>query len=504
MMMAVIENIPILQPRYKVTLFKTVQRETIDGEEKVSVRYGATAKTIDLTQFLTDQSTISTSKSVREPAGGFSITVSDQPYSVPAGVDTLAGIVEPMDIVEIRFAHHPNGSSEPPVIMRGFVSDVSRSEFVDNDGRPVRTVTIAGQDYGKLWQMLQLFYGPWYVIGQDIISAYAMFERFGAGAKIGQSGADFLKETFDKILNPYVKDIVSGNSDNPSTIEVKALQKHGVTSISGTQNQEGALYDLLRRFLDVGVWNELFITEDDEKVYCIYRPNPYLDVHGKPIDPDTKEPVAFSSASTDPTTLVYYDVPAEDIRSINVSRSDSNVANYYWVRAPRYEMVSDIYQKQAGATSGDKKTIGLTDYVNTKGKLYGIRKMEVTTEMGGDDVSNTASGVSEQEKIKRDTSVANWIKNRRQMLVEMNRDNVLLERGSMAIKGNENIRAGNYVKVRRGTFTALYYVVQVEHQFSPFNNFVSVLQVDRGLGFVERLRKNGGPESPYYSEQASS
>lgn len=497
------QNIPVLTPQFRVTLFKTVKRDTIDGEEKVSVRYGSTTKTIDLTPFLTDLSTISTSKSVREPAGGFAIAVSDQPYSVPTGTDTLYGVVEPMDMIEIRFRHAPNGSAQLPVVMRGFVSDVSRNEYVDQEGRPIRTVTIAGQDYGKLWQLLQLFYGPGYVIGQDIISAYAMFERFGAGMKIGQTGAEFLQQTFDKILNPYVKDIVSGNSDNPSTIEVKALQKHGVTSISGTQNQEGALYDLLRRFLDVGVWNELFITEDDDKVYCIYRPNPALDVHGKPIDPDTKAPVPFNPLDKDPTKLVYYDLPAEDIRSISLSRTDANVANYYWVRAPRYEMVSDIYQKQAGATSGDKKTIDLTDYVNSKGKLYGIRKMEVGTEMGGDEVSNTASGVSEDEKVKRDTSVANWIKNRRTILVEQNRDNVLLERGAIAIKGNENIRAGNYIKLRRGTFTALYYIALVEHQYSPFNKFETVLQVDRGLGFVERMRKNGGPESPYYSEMAS-
>lgn len=494
-------DVPVYGPQFKVTLFKTVKRETIDGKEQVSVRYGSTAKTVDLTPFMTDLSTITTSKSVREPAGAFAITVSDQPYTVAAGTDTLAGIVEPMDIIEIRFRHFAGSSPLPPVIMRGFVSDVNRSESMGPDGVPQRGVTITGQDYGKLWQMLQIFYGPGYVIGQDIISAYAMFERFGAGAKIGQSGAEFLKETFDKILNPYVKGIIEGNSTNPSTIELKALQKHGVTSIAGTQLQEGALYDLLHRFLDVGVWNELFITEDDTKVYCIYRPNPALDVHGKPIDPDVKEPVAFTSG-TDPTTLVYYDVPAEDIVSSNISRSDANVANYYWVRAPRFEMVSDIYQKQAGATSGDKKSIDLKDYVNTNGKLYGIRKMEVTTEMGGDDVSNTSTGVTESEKTKRDISMMNWIANRRQILVEQNRDNVLLERGTLVIKGNENIRAGNYVKVRRGTFTALYYVVLVEHQFSPFNRFVTVLQVDRGLGFVERMRKNGGPDSPYYAEMA--
>lgn len=493
-------SVQVRGPQYKVTLFKTVKREEIVPGEKVSVRYGATDKTIDLTPWLTDSSSITTSKSPREPAGGFAITVADRPYAVAAGADTLAGIVEPMDMVEIRFRGNPDGSPELPVIMRGFVSEVHRSEAVDQTGSPVRSVTITGQDYGKLWQMLQIFYGPGYVIGQDIISAYQMFERFGAGFKIGQKGSEFLQETFDKILNPYVKDIVSENSSNPSKIEVKALQQHGVTSLSGTQNQQGSLYELLTRFLDVGVWNELFITENDDGVYCIYRANPYLDVKGKPIDPDTKEPVYYNPADKDPTKLVKYKVLGTDIVSMDVSRTDANIANYYWVRAPRYEMVSDIYQRQWAATGGDKKTIDLTDYVNTKGKLYGIRKMEVSTEMGGDDVTNTASGLTESEKTKRDTSTANWINNRRQMLVEQNRDNVLLERGSITIKGNEAIRAGNYVEIQRGNFSALYYVAQVDHQFSPFNRFVTVLQVDRGLGFVERLRRNGGPDSPYYAE----
>lgn len=494
--------VPVLGPQFKVTLFKTVKRDTIEGKEKVSVRYGSTAKSIDLTPYLTDMSSITTSKSVREPGGGFSITVSDKPYSIVTGTDTLYGVVEPMDMIEIRFRHTSKGSPVIPVIMRGFVSDVSRSESMQQDGSPMRGVTISGQDYGKLWQILQIFYGPGYVIGQDIISAYAMFERFGAGFKIGQSGAEFLKESFDKILNPYVKNIVSGNSKNPATIELKALQKHGTTSLSGTQNQQGTLYEIFRQFLDVGVWNELYIAEDNDKVYCIYRPNPALDVHGKPIDPDTKAPAAFDPANDDVTKLVFVVVPAEDIVSINVSRSDANIANYYWVRAPRYELNSDIYLKQAAITAADKKTINLGSYINTKGDLYGIRKMEVGTEMGGDDITNTSTGLSESEKTKRDTSMMNWIASRRQILVEQNRDNVLLERGTMTIKGNETIRAGNYVKLKRGTFSALYYVVQVEHQFSPFNRFISVLQVERGMGFVERMRKNGGPESPYYAEMA--
>lgn len=494
------QAVSVLGPQFKVTLFKTVKRDTIDDTEKVSVRFGARAAVIDLNPFLTDMSTITTSKSVHEPAGGWAITVSDRPYSIDDGADSLYGVVEPMDMIEIRFRHIGNGSADLPVVMRGFVSEVSRSESMGPDGTPQRGVTITGQDYGKIWQMLQIFYGPDYVIGQSIISAFGMFERFGAGFKIGETGAEFLEECFDKILNPYLAQIVFGNSTNPPFINLVAQQKHGTTSLSGTQNQEGSLYDIFTRFTDVGPWNELFITEDDTQVYCIYRPNPALDLHGKPIDPDSAAPVAFDAKKIDVTKLVFHTVPAVDIVSINVKRSDANVSNYYWVRAPRYEMASDIYLKQAAISSGDKKTVDLTGYVNTKGTLYGIRKMEVSTEMGADDVPNTSTGLPADQQSKRDTSTMNWLTKRREALVKQNRDNVILERGSITIKGNENIRAGDYVKITRGTFTAMYYVGQIDHQFSPFNRFVSVLQVERGMGFVERMRKNGGSDSPYYSE----
>lgn len=497
-------NIPVHGPQFKVTLFKTVQRQTIDGQEKVSVRYGATAKTIDLTPFFTDLSTITTSKSVREPAGGFSLTVSDRPYSIQSGSDSLYGVVEPMDMIEIRFRHVGDGNPTIPVIMRGIVADISRSENVDPVGAPIRTVTITGQDYGKFWQMLQIFYGPDYVIGQAILSAFAMFERFGAGFKIAQPGTQFLQECFDKILNPYVKNIVSGNSTNPATIEFKGLQKHGITSLSGTQNKQGvSLFDLFREFMDVGTWNELFITEDDDKVYCIYRPNPALDLHEKPIDPSSAAPGAYDASKKDVTKLVKYTIEAADIVSIKLTRSDANVANYYWVRGPRYELVSDIQTRQAAATGPDKSTIDTTGYVNTKGDLYGIRKLEAETQMGGDDITNTSSGLLNDEQVKRDTSMMNWIASRRKILVEQNRDNVLLERGQIVIKGHEEIRAGNYLVLRRGTFTAMYYIVQVDHNFSPFNRFTTTLQVDRGHGFVERMRRNGGTDSPYYAEMST-
>src|SRR3546814_3609908 len=71
-------------------------------------------------------------------------------------------------------------------------------------------------------------------------------------------------------------------------------------------------------------------------------------------------------------------------------------------------------------------------------------------------------------------------------MVEQNKDNVLLERGTFRIRGNENIRAGMFVRLRRGGFSAEYYVVTVEHEYVPFSGFFSTLTVERGMGFVER------------------
>lgn len=94
-----------------------------------------------------------------------------------------------------------------------------------------------------------------------------------------------------------------------------------------------------------------------------------------------------------------------------------------------------------------------------------------------------------------------WIEERRRVMVEQNKDNVVLERGTMRIFGNEKIRAGMYINLKRGAFSALYYVVQVDHSFVPFNGFVSTLTLERGLGFVERAKMESGRQSPWIAER---
>lgn len=484
-------RVPVYQPGVLVTLYKTVKRESLDASTSVSGRFKLIEKKVDLTAYLGEGSSLRTSKSVREPAGGFALTLADKAYDNRLGADTLYGIIEPMDLIEIRMSRSPGVDGVPPIVMRGFVSEVQRSEAMTPEGRPIRAVTVNGQDYGKLWQMLQILYLPGYVVGQDTISAFRLFEKFGAAFETSMTGRKFLTEVVEKILNPYVEKLMPKNflpNLRKIIIDEKQLAKHGTTSVSGPQNREGSIYDLLRTYLDVGIWNELFLEDREDGVYCVWRANPYKTVAGEKIQSDAPDAEVI-------------DVPGEAVVSMSVSRSDANVANFYWARSPIFDLNSDLYRRMF-SIQNERETVDLSEYPNAATALYGIRVMYVDTMMGGDDVKSVNSGQKEADHKKRDTSQMNWINRRRQILVEQNKDNVIFERGSLRIRGDERIRAGMYARLHRGQFSADYYVVQVSHDYVPFQGFFSTLTVERGRGFIERAKRDGGSASPYYAEMS--
>lgn len=479
-------------PQLRVVLHKTIGRKTLDGSEPVSVRFDGTADQIDLSPYLGDGSAVVTSKSIREPAGGFTITLIDRPYDGAGSLETLYGIIEPMDFIEIRMKHVADGSPLVPIVMRGFISEVRRSETMGGDGKPQRSVVLAGQDYGKIWQMLQILFLPGYVIGQDLLSNFRLFERFGVGFDTALPTHEFIKQVHEKIINPYLKELMPQGSRNP--IEIKTspyvLDDGAVTSITGTQNQEGTLYDLMRTFTDVGIWNELYTEDREDGVYAVFRPSPTLKIDGK-----TK----IQAKAPDPEII---DVPIKDVISLNVSRSDANVANFYWVRGPRFDLNSDVFRRLF-AIDGDRESVLLDKYPNTATGLYGLRAMYGETQTGPNTVKSFNSGLPQAEEEARVGDVFEWIGQRRKAMVEQNKDNVVLENGTIRIKGNERIRAGMYVRLGRGSFKALYYVLAIDHNYVPFNGFMSTLAVSRGLGFVERAKMESGRQSPWIAERTS-
>lgn len=477
-------KVPIHQPRIKVLLHKTVMRARIGPGAPVSARFKGSAPTIDLTPFLGETGSVHTSKSHRDPAGGFSVTLTDKPHTNGLGLDSLYGLIEPMDFLEIRMISGPGKT--PPVVMRAFVSDVSRSEAVDANGRPIRTVSIVGQDYGKLWQQMQIIYRKGYVIGEQLLTNFKLLERSGAGLETSLPAAEFVRQVMQLLVNPYLKNLMPANTSNPSEIQMDLSVKHGTTSLTGPQNQEGTIFQLLQTYGDVGIWNELYLEDRDEGVFCVYRPNPFETIEGKRIQDDAPTPVE-------------HNIDHAEVLSMNVSRGDNDVANFYWCAAPRFDLVSE-YWRQQYALSDDRATINLSEYENAAAKLYGIRLMEVATQQGGDDVKTANSGQTQSQTEQRDTGMFNWINDRRRILAEQNKDNVVLERGLIRMRGNPAIRSGHYINIVRGSFRSRYYVTRVDHEFTPFQNYVTTLSLERGTGFIERARRDGGADSPYLSE----
>lgn len=499
------------KPQISVRLYKTISRETVDGKKAVSARYKGKESFIDLTPFLGDGSNVTTTKSVREPAGAFSITFSDQ-SQVSSGLpqaflqkalESIYGLVEPMDMIEIRMwsgvGSWPSGKPYP-IKMRGFVSKVARGIAMSQSGQPVRTVTVAGQDYGKIWQTYQVLYLQAYDGASAYLTAYNMFEKFGIEATNVLKASDYIRLLVEKIVNPHMDGFIPKNSPLPRSIKTgdSISVKHGVIN-GGYQSAQGSLYDLAKLYGDVGVWNELYTEDREDGVHVVYRPIPAMHI-SKPDGAKT------SLIQDDAPQPIYVDVLDNDIVSLNTERSDENVANFFWVNNQKYDLIDDIYRKLF-AVQGKKAAT--YDYPNSATKYYGVRPMYAETNQGDDTTLSETGGQPEDRQEKRSQATESWIDKRRRIMMEMNKDNVVFERGNVAMKGGpmredgkEHMKAGDYARFKIGTMEYTGYVTQIVDEFQPFQNYTTRLIYERGLGFVTRATMESGRQSPWLAEQA--
>ena len=500
-------------PRLSVRLYKTISRETVDGKSAVSTRYKGKEEYIDLTPFLNDGSSVRTSKSVREPAGAFSIVFADRPHGSVLGafaslsataIESIYGMIEPMDMIEIRMwsgLGSWQAGKDYPIKMRGIVSDVQRLEVMGPDGRPQRQVVISGQDYGKIWQMFQVIYLAAYADRQALLTNFGLWEMFGVKAAGVLKAGEWVKTMVEKVLNPFIEKFLPENSPLPRTLKTDISVKHGVVNDS-YQNMQGSIYDILKFHGDVGIWNELFIEDREDGVYVVYRPVPAMKLTAdkgrstRLIQDDAVEPQVV-------------EIPGERIRSISAARSDNAVANFFWVNNARFDLIDDMQRKLASIPKDDGK-VSLKEYPNSAVKYYATRPMYADTQQGDDAVVNMGSGQDKAAQDDRSKQMVSWIEKRLEILRESNKDNVVLERGSVSMKGgpmrasgSEPMKAGDYAMFVRGRLPWQAYVVQIDDEFLPYQSYLTSLTFERGEGFVERSKMEGGASSPWLAEQAS-
>lgn len=498
-------------PRVTVKLYKTISRKSVDGKTAVSARYQAKSAFIDLTPFLGQGSIVTTTKSVRDPAGGFMVVFADRPHQSVIGegiaapavseLESIYGLIEPMDMIEIRmWGGVGNTPGKLPIKMRGFVSEIQRSEGMSEAGVPVRSVTISGQDYGKIWQMYQILNLQAYASGQPLLTTFNMWERFGIQAQNSLKSSEFIRLMVEKIINPFIKNFIPPDTQMPKEIKTgdSISVKHGVINNS-YQLQEGSVFQNMSFNGDVGVWNELYTEDREDGVHCVYRPVPAMHIT-KP------KGAANSLIQDDATAPPMVALNDEDIQNFAVRRSDSNVANFYWVNNERYDLIDEMFRKLLSVTADDG-TVNLKDHPNSSPDYYGVRPMMADTQQGDDAITNATSGVTKDQIEERSSRTEDWLDNRRRLMVEMNKDNVVFEQGSAKIKGGlmrpdgkEALKAGDYISVRRGNMQFQAYVISITDEFVPFEGYTSQVTFERSTGFVNRAAAGG---APWLTEQAS-
>ena len=498
------------KPQISVVLYKTIDRKTVDGQRAVSVRYADRTPAIDLTPYLDDKSSVITSKSIREPAGAFTITFSDKPSTLATSrgmaIETVYGLVEPMDVVEIRMW----GGVGPrpatlPIKMRGFVSSIQRSESVDGDGRPIRNVVIAGQDYGKIWQMYQILYLRAYTGNEALLTTYAMWEKFGVAAVNTLSANEFVSLMIDKIINPFMAGFMPSNVPVPRALDLDLSVQKGIVNNS-YQSEPGAVYDLLKLYGDVGVWNELFTEDRADGVYVVYRPAPYHHI----VLPAGATSRLISPDATEPPVIEILDA---HIANMSVSRSDNNVANFFWVNNQRFDLIDDTFRKTMSIPDNDP-SLYAGDYANSSAALYGTRPMMTESQQGENGISTLLSGLDENGQMQRREKLLAWLDYRRLLLAEANKDNVLFESGRARIKGGllrppdkqgnqEHMKPGDYAQFTRGNLTHEAYITRVTDEYLPFRSYVATIEFERSTGFAVRSQMDTGKDSPWLAEQAT-
>lgn len=498
-------SIRVDHPQISVVLKKNVGRAALADGVPTSERFQGTPRRIDLTPFLGEMGAVFVQKAVGAPAGMFSITLTDRMLEQ----ETLYALIEPMDIIEIRMARNVaeyaglGFERSMPIMMRGFVSDVRRDQGM-NGGKPMRSIVINGQDYGKILQMTQIAYLPNEVTGQRLTTYFKFFANYrGDTVQYLEDASTFVRETVAHVVKPFMDDMrrvanqLQGSTESPVLdFQVDATVEAGVVGAFGTNNWPGGtIYDMLTYYGDVGPWNELFVEDREEGVFLVYRPNPFKDAAGKFI----QEPY-LSDSSTAPATIFVTD---EEIINLSTSRSEADVANYYWVNAPRFQLNDGKMIQSAIAHSAVPGLFYLDQYANSSPYIYGFRRMEAQTQQGP-----RADLLKEADYKKTTSDLFEFTTQKRNILIDQNKDNVVFESGGLQVRGNEQIRPGRTLKMRRGGklgdpssgMVSEAYIASVTHHYAPFRQFTTSIQFARGTGFIERAKMSSDVAAPYLQE----
>lgn len=464
--------ITVYEPKIQVILTKLVDRT--DG---VAFRYSKAHRQYDLTPFLGDAGAVRTMKTIATPAGGFSISFSDR---VNKDIqDSVYSLIEPMDMIEIRGARRPElyPTDTLPLLMRGFVSSIRRTEGMGQDGSPQRLVIIQGQDTGKLCLINSVYFQIAMITDNAYLSQFHMQVATGIDVAV-LPVSDFMRQIVGKVMNPKIQQMSAFGDQYIQPFTVDASVPDGQVLPQRAANFDNApIWQLVEMFAD-RPWNEVFIQDQEDGPHFVFRPAPYKDINGQFI----------MNGAADPGTVAL-DIDA--VVSLDMTRSDARVANFFWVPPGQGQIDTNLSLNVASLLKGEPLDF---QYSNNAPELYGVRKMAVSTALLPNSIQNAPSMLPPDQQHSATGVVLQWYQARARQLKLMNRDNSVFEEGTALVRGDESLVPGKYLRLTRGELVSESYIVSVAHTFTPMGaGWTSTLSLERGTGFLVRNQFVGSP-----------
>ena len=464
--------VTVFRPAYTVKLIKVVRR----NGEGVAERYSGAERELDLTPFLSEGGAVKVVKGIREPAGAFTLAFADQPD--PGTLDSLYARIEPMDMIEIRGSREPHryAGEKLPLLMRGFVSSIRRSEAMGQDGTPQRFVTVIGQDSGKLFLIYRLFHESIFANANnpylDVFRLQAATGIEVAFLPVGNA----MQQLVERVLNPQIGRMHAYADQAVPRVRFRGTVRQGIVSPNLIAPFQGPYWNLVRLMADEP-WNEAFVEDEEESPVLIFRPCPFKDIRGAFIVP----------GAADPGTV---EMDANQVVSLDVARSDERVANFFYVPPGASMLDASLAINVASIAAGEPFDI---NYGNNKPEIYGLRKMDVESRLLPESIGALPAQLPPERRDQAVSDGIQWHIARARLIRDMNRDNSVLEEGSATVQGSEKIKPGRFLRLTRGDLVAEAYIPRVTHNIAPLDGWTCTIALERGMGFLERLRMSGSP-----------
>jgi len=417
--------------------------------------------------------TISTSKGLYDPSGSFQISL--LPMRDQDGLSWYHKL-SPMDYVEIRLTRDYS-PTKIPIIMRGFIDNINYSVPVDEEGRPVRAYSITGRDFGKILEISYIYYLK--AVDPDfqimLLPAYEKISRKWGVEVAGGDPVEIIRDLMG-VAQKQLEHIRSFYTNVPVLSFIGSTSIEGrLHSFSLTQD-DGSVWDFMGFFSNLP-WNELYVVDLDSGPALVFRKAPWRRLDGSLIQGSDS---TYKQTLGDP--LVF---SPDDIKSLDLTRSEQELKNYYFTYPTQNMMGQDTCFKTYVLNDAD----GIEDlksnpyFIDPTDKdaginRFGFRRFENDSEYITTDANEIATS-------------AVLAKSLNEKIVEAFRYNSAYECGSFSLKGSEKWLPGKYIKMDSGPASIIkpeYYITKVDHTVSfeaGSEQFMSTLEVVRGTGYLQ-------------------